>query len=488
MADVTFTDGDVVFEDEDVIWDKLGTSLTIQNANHGVVCDEVVVSSLTELAVLDSVHGVRGSYLNIIATPADTSDVYWEDSPIEFEDLDLEFVPKQEGFSIQGTEHGLSSTQCSLTSQIPLTVTSPSHALFSVEQNVTLSGEVTVTDSAHGISGTHSSPDTSKSLVVHNSDHSLVSTSQNVTLLTELSVVDTDHGISGTHPFLVFSAPPEQVLVVKNVVHRLTGEEVGITGYNETIATNTVHGLVSAGAVEISTQLSVNNSSHGMTVGTPNIALDIEMTAVDIVFVMSLSSPFITADSGVEVNDLEFGVTSESPSLTGDFQCTAQDTEHGLVSGVADFTSKNELSVTDSVLEISVTPPTIVGSKILSAQSANHSLFTAEQLLNGDLQVSGIATEHGIAGDISGLTANALIYAVDTEHGLISDSPSVSGQELVVASPAHGMVVDVPTLGQRKLKENFTAIQRPYLVVSNSDEYFYTGRDMTYHYITKKAA
>jgi len=32
MTDVPFTDGDVVFEDEDVLWDKLGTSLTIQNA------------------------------------------------------------------------------------------------------------------------------------------------------------------------------------------------------------------------------------------------------------------------------------------------------------------------------------------------------------------------------------------------------------------------------------------------------------------------
>jgi len=50
------------------------------------------------------------------------------------------------------------------------------------------------------------------------------------------------------------------------------------------------------------------------------------------------------------------------------------------------------------------------------------------------------------------------------------------------------LVSGVPTLGQRQIKENFTAIQRPYLVVSNSDEYFYTGRNMSYHYITKKAA
>jgi len=59
---------------------------------------------------------------------------------------------------------------------------------------------------------------------------------------------------------------------------------------------------------------------------------------------------------------------------------------------------------------------------------------------------------------------------------------------ILVTAPAHGMIAGVPTLGQRKLKENFTAIQKPYLVVSNSDEYFYVGRDMTYHYITEKAA
>ena len=59
---------------------------------------------------------------------------------------------------------------------------------------------------------------------------------------------------------------------------------------------------------------------------------------------------------------------------------------------------------------------------------------------------------------------------------------------ILETAPAHGMIAGVPTLGQRKLKENFTAIQRPYLVISNSDEYFYTGRDMSYYYITKKAA
>ena len=62
-------------------------------------------------------------------------------------------------------------------------------------------------------------------------------------------------------------------------------------------------------------------------------------------------------------------------------------------------------------------------------------------------------------------------------------------QALTIQDSEHGVltapVVLVPAI---PLKENFTARDNPYVVVSNDDEYSYTGRDMAYNYITKKAA
>jgi len=438
-SDVRWEDGDLIFEDEDVLFYPPESTLEVQEPRHGVVNDVV------------------------------------------------EFVPKEDAFATQEPSHAVVSTNCSLTFEALLSVTSPDHGLVSTEQNVTLSGSVSVTDTEHGVFGTHPTVDTSKFLSIAGSVHSLFASQQDLTLHTELIADNSVHKISGTHPILAYTA--EQNIAVQSAIHGLVGDEVGVTEHGEITVTDTEHGVVSPGAANVSAQLSVSDSSHGMTVETPDLTLTVEISAVDMAFVVSTTPVQITKHVGeLVVNDIVIGITGAEPSLTGDFQCAAQDTEHGLVSGVADFTSSNELSVTDSVLEMSAESAGIVGSKILGVQDANHGLFVAEQLLSGDLYVSGLEAQHGITGDTPTLTVNALIYGIDTAHGLISDSPSVSGQELVVTSPAHGMVVDVPTLGQRKLKENFTAIQRPYLVISNSDEYFYTGRNMSYHYITKKAA
>ena len=213
MADVIFTDGDVVFEDEDVIFDKLGTSLEVQNVSHGITGDVVAEFSQTELTALDSVHRVANTSIALQALPSQISDVYWQDGDVLFQDEDTEFVPRvEDAFDTQEPEHGLVSTNCSLTLQTSLNVVSPTHEFFSVNQNATLNGGVSVTDAVHDISGTHLVMDTSKTLAVQDASHCLFANNQDTTILTGLSVSGAIHKIYSARTEIGRASCRERVL------------------------------------------------------------------------------------------------------------------------------------------------------------------------------------------------------------------------------------------------------------------------------------
>ena len=215
MSDVRWDDGDVIFEDGDVLFDPPESALEVQEPRHGVINDVVAEQLQTTLGVVGPTHKIVKSYLNLVTS--DTSDVYWEDTPSEFQDLDVEFVPKEDAFATQEPSHAVVSTNCSLTFEALLSVTSPDHGLVSTEQNVTLSGSVSVTDTEHGVSGSRPGVDTSKFLSVGDSNHSLAASQQDLTLHTELTAANPAHKVSGTHPILSYAMPPEQQITVNAV-------------------------------------------------------------------------------------------------------------------------------------------------------------------------------------------------------------------------------------------------------------------------------
>ena len=309
--------------------------------------------------------------------------------------------------------------------------------------------------------------------------HALFTTNQNLTVNFWESAQDTIHGISGTHPEIAVEAGGElQVLTVQD-------SNLAVSGIHPDLITNF--------------ELSVQEPRHEVGVGTPALTAILETTPNDAVHGVSVDTPALTSSTIVGIRDAIHNISGTHPDVSTSIFMDVQKPIHSIFATECSLSGNFQAGANNAQHVVSGTHPNLVTTQAesLTVRDANHSIFSTDQSLSCDFQVSATDTEHDVSSTHPDLTVGGTkdLSIQSSEHGVISDISGLNANLEIsirntehVASGTHGMIVVVPTLGQRKLKENFTAIQRPYLVVSTSDEYFYTGRDMTYHYITKKAA
>ena len=343
--------------------------------------------------------------------------------------------------------------------------TSPGNVnhLFNIDNFYLEEGVVQVQNTIHShVAGV---PAISKNsvLVVQDALHDLISENTTVAIDSELVTQDAVHGLISEKVAIL----NQQDLSVQHSVHGMVVDSLTLNKNSVLEVQAATHKTISEN-LTLSTDgsLVVLNSIHGMTVESVTLSKNSEIGIQSAVHDLISENVVLPIEGDLVVQDPIHGMTVNA-ALSKNSVLAVQDVVHGLTGENVTFVVELDLEVQNTVHGMLVDNVTTGIDSALTIQSSQHGVLSAPSNITKDQQLGASNVIHVVFGKVN-LTGDIQITAQDSEHGLFT-TPVV----LVPAIP---------------LKENFTARDYPYVVVSNDDEYFYTGRPISYNYITKKAA